>query len=57
MTAAALLKKNPHPIDADIDQAMAGNLCRCASYTRMRAGIKRAAELAAGGMSDKGGRE
>ncbi len=57
MTAAALLKRNPRPTDADIDQAMTGNLCRCASYTRMRAGIKRAAELASGGMSDKGGRE
>jgi isoquinoline 1-oxidoreductase alpha subunit len=57
MTAAALLKKNPRPNDADIDKAMAGNLCRCASYTRMRAGIKRAAELASSGISEKGGRE
>ena len=57
MTAAALLKQNPRPSDGDIDKMMAGNLCRCASYTRMRAGIKRAAELAASGISDKGGRE
>jgi len=57
MTAAALLKKNPRPNDADIDKAMAGNLCRCASYTRMRAGIKRAAELSSAGVSEKGGRE
>ena len=57
MTAAALLRQNSHPTDADIDKAMAGNLCRCASYTRMRAGIKRAAELAASGISDKGGDE
>ena len=57
MTAAWLLKQNPRPSDADIDKTMAGNLCRCASYTRMRAGIKRAAELAASGISDKGGRE
>ena len=49
MTAAALLKDNPKPSDDDIDGAMAGNLCRCATYTRIRTGIKRAAELAAGG--------
>lgn len=46
MTAAALLKNNPNPNDEDIDGAMAGNLCRCATYVRIRAGIKRAAELA-----------
>jgi len=46
MTAAALLKKNPKPTDAEIDSAMAGNLCRCATYTRIKAGIRRAAELA-----------
>ena len=49
MTAAALLKDNPKPNDEDIDGAMAGNLCRCATYLRIRSGIKRAAELAAGG--------
>ena len=49
MTAAALLKENPHPTDEDIDGAMAGNLCRCATYLRIRAGIKRAAELATTG--------
>jgi isoquinoline 1-oxidoreductase alpha subunit len=49
MTAAALLKDNPKPTDEDIDGAMAGNLCRCGTYTRIRAGIKRAAELANGG--------
>ena len=48
MTAAALLKDNPRPSDDDIDGAMAGNLCRCATYMRIRAGIKRGAELAAG---------
>ena len=48
MTAAALLKDNPKPSDDDIDGAMAGNLCRCATYLRIRAGIKRAAELAGG---------
>jgi isoquinoline 1-oxidoreductase alpha subunit len=46
MTAAALLKRNPRPSDDDIDRAMDGNLCRCNSYTRIREGIKRAAELA-----------
>jgi isoquinoline 1-oxidoreductase subunit alpha len=49
MTAAALLQDNPHPSDDDIDGAMAGNLCRCGTYMRIRAGIKRAAELSAGG--------
>jgi isoquinoline 1-oxidoreductase alpha subunit len=46
MTAAALLKDNPHPSDVEIDGAMAGNLCRCATYIRIRAGIRRAAEIA-----------
>jgi len=47
MTAAALLRKKPNPTDAEIDVAMAGNLCRCAAYLRIRAGIHRAAEIAA----------
>jgi isoquinoline 1-oxidoreductase alpha subunit len=42
MAAAALLSKNPAPSDADIDAAMSGNLCRCATYVRIRAAIKRA---------------
>jgi len=46
MTAAALLKDTPNPTDQDIADGMAGNLCRCATYTRIRAGIHRAAELA-----------
>ncbi|WP_446807893.1 (2Fe-2S)-binding protein [Methylomonas sp. 2BW1-5-20] len=46
MTAAALLKKNPRPTDAEIDAELAGNLCRCGTYLRIRAGIHRAAELA-----------
>jgi len=49
MSAAALLARNPSPSDADIDEAMAGNLCRCATYFRIRAGIHRAAELLAAG--------
>ena len=42
MSATALLKKTPKPTDADIDQGMAGNICRCATYVRIRAAIKRA---------------
>ena len=42
MSAAALLAKNRHPSDADIDAAMAGNICRCATYVRIRAAIKEA---------------
>jgi isoquinoline 1-oxidoreductase alpha subunit len=47
MSAAALLKENANPTDDEIDGAMAGNLCRCATYSRIRAGIRRAAEIAA----------
>lgn len=47
MTAAALLKKTPHPSDSEIDAALDGHLCRCGTYLRIRAGIHRAAELAA----------
>ena len=43
MAAAALLAAKPHPTDADIDAAMAGNICRCGTYSRIRAAIKRAA--------------
>ena len=42
MTAAALLAATPNPSDADIDHSMAGNLCRCGTYTRIRAAVKRA---------------
>ena len=49
MSAAALLAHNPQPTDAEIDTAMAGNLCRCGTYQRIRAAIHRAAVLAAGG--------
>ncbi|MEN9612659.1 MAG: hypothetical protein RLZZ628_3473 [Bacteroidota bacterium] len=45
MSAAALLKTNAHPTDADIDAALAGNLCRCGTYPRIRAAVKRAAVL------------
>ena len=43
MSAAALLKRNPRPTDADIDDAMSGNICRCGTYVRIRAAIKQAA--------------
>jgi isoquinoline 1-oxidoreductase alpha subunit len=45
MSATALLARNPKPTDQDIDDAMSGNLCRCATYTRIRAAIKQAAGL------------
>jgi isoquinoline 1-oxidoreductase alpha subunit len=44
MAAAALIQRNPHPSDADIDRALDGNICRCATYQRIRAGIKYAAQ-------------
>jgi len=44
MSATALLEKNPAPTDADIDAAMSGNICRCATYSRIRAAIHRAAD-------------
>jgi isoquinoline 1-oxidoreductase alpha subunit len=43
MAATALLRQKPKPTDADIDEAMAGNICRCGTYTRIRAAIKQAA--------------
>jgi len=43
MTATELLTRNPNPSDADIDAAMTGNVCRCCTYTRIRAAIKKAA--------------
>jgi isoquinoline 1-oxidoreductase alpha subunit len=52
MSASALLAKNPKPSDTDIDKAMSGNICRCATYTRIRAAIKQAA-----GMPSADGRD
>lgn len=46
MQAAALLANNPSPSDADIETAMDGNICRCGTYVRIRAAIRRAAEAA-----------
>jgi isoquinoline 1-oxidoreductase subunit alpha len=45
MSATALLASKPHPTDQDIDAAMSGNICRCCTYTRIRAAIKKAAGL------------
>ena len=56
MSAAALLKRTPRPTDAQIDTAMNGNLCRCATYLRIRTAIHRAAELGTG-VSTSSGRE
>jgi isoquinoline 1-oxidoreductase subunit alpha len=49
MTASSFLAKTPHPTDAEITDAMAGNICRCGTYDRIRKAIHRAAELQAGG--------
>jgi isoquinoline 1-oxidoreductase subunit alpha len=46
MSAAALIASNPAPSDADIDAAMAGNICRCGTYNRIRAAVKQAAKEA-----------
>jgi len=54
MTAAALLAARPDPSDDDIDHALAGNLCRCGTYPRIRAAVHRAAAAARGG--DRGAR-
>jgi len=45
MSAAVLLRENPHPTDRDIDDAMSGNICRCGTYPRIRKAIHRAAQL------------
>ena len=42
MSAAALLAEKPHPTDAEIDEALSGNLCRCGTYPRIRAAVRRA---------------
>lgn len=52
MTAVALLRRIPRPTDADIDAAMNGNLCRCATYLRIRQAIHRAATLSATASAD-----
>ena len=47
LSAAALLQRTPHPTDAEIDNAMSGNLCRCGTYTRIRQAIHEAAQAGA----------
>ena len=49
MAAAALLARTANPTESDIDAAMAGNICRCGTYQRIRAGIHRAAQIKKGG--------
>jgi aerobic-type carbon monoxide dehydrogenase small subunit (CoxS/CutS family) len=51
MTAAALLQKTASPTDADIDEAMRGNICRCGTYNQIRRALHRAAEIKAKGES------
>jgi len=52
MTAVELLTKTPHPTDAEIDAGMKGNICRCATYTRIRAAIKKASGIHAAAMEE-----
>jgi isoquinoline 1-oxidoreductase alpha subunit len=51
LAAAALIEANKNPSDAEIDAAMDGNICRCGTYPRIRAAIKRAAEIKRGGAA------
>jgi isoquinoline 1-oxidoreductase alpha subunit len=55
MTASALLARTPRPSDADIDAAMNGNICRCATYNRIRAAIHRAATIAQANPAGRSG--
>ena len=57
MSAVALLAQKPRPTDADIDQAMNGNLCRCATYTRIRQAIHKAAGTVVTTTAAQGGEE
>ena len=56
MQAAALLRNNPKPSDADIDNAMSNNICRCATYTRIRAAIQTAAGITPTPVGSSGSR-
>jgi aerobic-type carbon monoxide dehydrogenase small subunit (CoxS/CutS family) len=57
MTAAALVDANPSPSDADIDQAMRGNICRCGTYQSIRTAIHRAVEIARPSYATNRGRQ
>lgn len=56
MSAASLLAKNPNPTEADVDQAMQGNICRCGCYPRIKEAILSAAELAYDATAVQGGK-
>jgi isoquinoline 1-oxidoreductase alpha subunit len=56
MSAAALLTRNPHPTDSDVDDAMAGNICRCGTYQRIREAIHQAAARAKASVDRPEGR-
>jgi isoquinoline 1-oxidoreductase alpha subunit len=51
MSATALLKHHPKPTDAQIDEAMSGNICRCGTYTRIHAAIRKASQAVGGGAA------
>jgi isoquinoline 1-oxidoreductase alpha subunit len=51
MTCAALLAENPKPTDADIDDALAGHICRCGTYLRIRKAVHQAVMLSAAGAA------
>jgi isoquinoline 1-oxidoreductase subunit alpha len=57
MTAVAFLKKNPRPSEADVDEAMSNNICRCGTAQRMRAAVLRAADAMRGGAANTTGGE
>jgi isoquinoline 1-oxidoreductase alpha subunit len=57
MSAVSLLQQKPKPTDADIDQAMNGNICRCGTYIRIRQAVKRAAALAAAPTTTQAGQD
>ena len=57
MTAVAFLKKNPRPSEADVDEAMSNNICRCGTAQRMRSAVLRAADAMRGGAAQTAGGE
>jgi isoquinoline 1-oxidoreductase subunit alpha len=57
MTAVAFLKKNPRPSEADVDEAMSNNICRCGTAQRMRSAVLRAADAMRGGAANTAGGE
>jgi isoquinoline 1-oxidoreductase alpha subunit len=57
MSAVALIQQKPKPTDADIDQAMNGNICRCGTYLRIREAVKRAAAISAAATTNQAGQQ